>query len=536
MTSTTGISMAGTLKNMLASGFSTENCITELIDDSLGAGATHVRLTLVEGPHRLIVADNGCGMTCARLREAHVLNNRSAASSLKHGRFGIGRKHALVGLTQILAPVRTLTRAADGTYSQLDVNYPQVLLTDTMELNAHEMTMSGNKDWVSHAINHEVSGTVTIIPMPVTTYAELQEALTSSDVRNSLLYALGLVYHRPLETVMLEVVVGGITKRIQSINPLAGAKKANCSLETIKIYRQRVTGEVRVYYEDGGKSCRYPVQDNRRRKIFYEDLPGEEYDHLGDVILRSAYMNNWFIVQNPILESMGLRAWDITDKKDLGIQDVRQFMGGSYYQRNGKIIQRIPAEKPESSDKDPYTIASFKNSRHTIEFTPVFSEASSDDIFTLDNIFNVQINKSKVDVGEIQKDVAFTYRKRFREFRAAICKKLAAAAPAPAPAPIIIPAPAPAPVISMPEPPAQPPAESPAQPPTVKPVVKVPRAATVAIVPVSDRRVVDDLEGFAAFLSTVDFDTLKKEASNQIRPGAAALVAAIADLIEFVND
>jgi hypothetical protein len=52
----------------------------------------------------------------------------------------------------------------------------------------------------------------------------------------------------------------------------------------------------------------------------------------------------------------------------------------------------------------------------------------------------------------------------------------------------------------------------------------------------SDRRLLDDLEGFAAFLSTVDFEKLKQEASHKIRAGNAGLAVGIADLIEFVND
>lgn len=529
MTSTmaTGISMAGTLKNMLATGFSTENCITELIDDSLGARATHVRLTLADG--RLIVADNGCGMSRERLREAHVLNNRSAASATKHGRFGIGRKFALVGLTELKGSVRTLTRTADGDESQLDIDFSAAVRDDKLDLYPHDMARTVHPQWLAQAIEAESSGTVTVIPLAPAKMEELRGLLTVTDVRQSLVYTLALTYHGLLTSVNLEVVVDGGSRRIVGMNPLVSASSVS---ETLQIYRDRDGGDVRAYYEVNGQTCRYLTHDNRARKDIPEEVPAVGFDHLGEVHLRSAYCDDWLAVQNPILESLGLAGWN---EKDTGVQDVRPFLGGTFIQRNGKIIHRTPAEKPKSNDKDPFTIASFRNSRHVIEFTPVSfsSEASADDIFTLDDVFNVQINKSKVDVEEIQKDVAFTCRRRFHDFRVAVCKKLAAAAPASASAPAPLPptvkpvsSPSLSPVISMPEPVV----------PSVKPVVKVHRAATTAVVPVSERCVIDALEGFAVFLSTVDFETLKKEASHHMRPGAAALVSAIKDLMEFVED
>ena len=540
-----------------------------MIDDSLGAGATMIRLTLAD--NRLIGADNGSGMTCSKLREAHVLNNRSAASATKHGRFGIGRKHALVGLTQILAPVRTLTATIEGgkmVHSELLVDYPRVLRTDTMELTAHEITKSGDAEWQTHAITPSGTGTITIIPLPPTKYAELKGLFTNKDVRHSLMYTLGLTYHQFLEHVTIEVVVEGVTQTVRAINPLAGAATANTAMEILKIYRSPETGEIQTYYETNGQTCRYLIHDNRHRNDVPVVLPGKDYEHLGDVTLLSAYMDDWLSAQNPTFELMGLQAWN---DKDTGVQDVRPFLGGIYIRRNGKIIHRTPAEKPKSNDKNPYTIASFKNARLIIEFRPVITDAKDDDLFTLDDVFNVQINKSKVDVAEIDKDVAFTYKKRFNEFRSSIFKKLEASELASATATAKLIAPTitspvastasssttvklPAPSVTTAEVPvatttaagkqavtaSQPiSSNSSVSPPpaivTVQPVAKVQRAATTANVPVSDRRVIEDLEGLAAYLYCSNFEELKSAAGSQPKAGNAALCSSIAELIELIE-
>ncbi len=542
------ISMAGTLKNMLSTGFSTENCITEMIDDSLGAKATMIRLTLAD--NRLIVADNGTGMTCSKLREAHVLNNRSAASASKHGRFGIGRKHALVGLTLILAPVRTLTGAMEEgkiVHSEIVVDYPKVLRTDTMELTAHEITRSGDAEWQKHAIVPSGTGTITMIPLPLAKYAELKDLFANKDVRQSLLYMLGLTYHQLLASVTIEVVVEGVTQRVSAINPLAGA--TDTSVGTLKVYRSPATGDIRVFYnptegKEKGKWCRYLIHDNRQRSDNPEDLPGEEYMHLGDATLLSAYMDDWLPVQNPNFESMGLQTWNEGDE---GVQHVRAFLGGSYIRRNGKIIHRTPAEIPKSNTSDKPTVDSYERSRLIIDFRPVVTDGEDDDLFTLDDVFNVQINKSKIDVAEIQKDVAFAIKKRFHAFRLAMRKKLEVAKLATAttllatsitpPAAVtnassvsVVPVTIAAVTASHSNSSVSPPSA------TVQPVAKVQRAASMVNVPVSDYALLGKIQGLAALLNGYDYEERMSEASDQAKPGNAALSAAIDKLLEFMTE
>jgi hypothetical protein len=48
--------------------------------------------------------------------------------------------------------------------------------------------------------------------------------------------------------------------------------------------------------------------------------------------------------------------------------------------------------------------------------------------------------------------------------------------------------------------------------------------------------VIEDLEGLAAYATSVNFEALKNSASNLPKAGNAALCSSIAELIDFIND
>jgi hypothetical protein len=517
--------MAGTLKNMLATGFSTENCITELIDDSLGAGATYVRLTLAKD--RLIVADNGRGMTREKLGSAHVLNNRSAASSAKHGRFGIGRKYALVGLTELQGSVRTLTRTADGTNSQLDIDFATVVREDKMILYAHGFESDAHRDeWLPYAIRPNASGTISLIPLTESKKKELGDLFTATAVKQSLLYRLSVIYHRFLVSGSIELVIGDDTRKAKPVNPMAGAKKEDTRTLELSVFRLPGGSEIRSYSMTNGKSVRYRRNsETGRLKEFTETSP-EGWEQLGTVNVSAAYAADWLPLQLSTLEELGL---ELVQGDDEGVQSQREELGGAFFLRNGRVIQRLAPMKAKSGDKARYPFV--EQSRFTIEFQPVVVDAPDDDTFTMDNVFGVQVNKSRIDETLIDPAIKDPLNKFMTHFASEMYKKYNVSPMDSSVEPL-----PPSLVISMPEPVDPPAAAATVAPPPIKPVVKVHRAATTAVAPVSERCVVDALEGLAIFLSTVNFEKWKKEASDNMRPGAAALVAAITDLIEFVEE
>jgi len=448
-TMTNGISISGTFKNMLASGFSIRNCIDELIDDSIGASATCIRIHLISPtevgePAKLIICDDGAGMTEEGLKRAHILNNRSAVSSKKHGRFGHGRKAALANLTQLEHSVQTLTKTIEGDEVwQLDIKFPDVLISNALELHAHAASTKPELFWKMTAVTPATSGTITLIPLPVSIFRELDELISSNHLHTSLRYHFGVTYKNFLsDGGSIELYKNGaLIGNVVAVDPLGTAAETGI----LHVYRTPAN-EIQTFYDKDGKSRRYkrnPVTDNKTWKEF-DESPAEGIIHLGDVALSSAYAEDWFAVQTPVLESLGV-AIPVRD----GLTEFRSMLGGTFLYRNGKLIQRDPTPPPTSNTADAAHVKSIMLARHIIEFHPVESDAAvEDDAITLDDVFGIEVNKSKINKSRMNEELEKTYTKHFRAFQLEIKKKLAALSPVPVPVPV--PAP-PAPIITMPD-------------------------------------------------------------------------------------
>ena len=188
-----GISIPGMLKNMMREGFSTNHCLSELIDDSQGAGSTIIKI-LIEGKH-LVISDNGCGMTREKLRSSHYFHARSTAST-RHGRFGIGRKHAIVHFTGLKCVAQTVTRSAeDANLSQLNIDFPDVIKTGNLHLYAHGIEENVRPIWNMYAVDKDSNGTMTYLECAPSIIEELITRATSDNISNSLRYFLGSTYN-----------------------------------------------------------------------------------------------------------------------------------------------------------------------------------------------------------------------------------------------------------------------------------------------------------------------------------------------------
>jgi hypothetical protein len=104
------ISYKGLLRNMLESGFDTQDCIGEKVDDSSGAGAKHITITVEGKEKQLFFADDACGMDEEGLKDHGTLHNRKPPSNKKQGRYGIGGNHAEAEFTKLQGSSLTLTK------------------------------------------------------------------------------------------------------------------------------------------------------------------------------------------------------------------------------------------------------------------------------------------------------------------------------------------------------------------------------------------------------------------------------------------
>jgi Histidine kinase-, DNA gyrase B-, and HSP90-like ATPase len=107
-------------------GYNTQTALADIIDNSIAAGATEVRIELIwaELESRILCLDNGCGMSASGLDRAMRLGERNPLeerSTSDLGRFGLGLKTASFSQCRRLT---VATAGSDGMHSlRWDLDY-----------------------------------------------------------------------------------------------------------------------------------------------------------------------------------------------------------------------------------------------------------------------------------------------------------------------------------------------------------------------------------------------------------------------------
>ncbi|MFC1680355.1 ATP-binding protein [Pseudomonadota bacterium] len=89
-------------------GYSLEQAISDLVDNSISAGATHLLIRFLrsgENLRSLAVVDDGRGMTARELTDAMRFGSSPVSSALSLGKFGMGLKLASLSYARALAVV-----------------------------------------------------------------------------------------------------------------------------------------------------------------------------------------------------------------------------------------------------------------------------------------------------------------------------------------------------------------------------------------------------------------------------------------------
>jgi hypothetical protein len=211
-------------------GYDFVTAIADLVDNSLSAGARRVSVELCfeDGPPRVVVADDGAGMTRDRLAEALRLGSVRDYESNDLGKFGLGLKTASLSqcrrLTVITRHSRNYCRIASAT---LDID--TVATSNKWRLS---QDTSGGADTESARWLFGGTGTV-VIWEKLDRLVEFNRELSGWDrrrLRNMAEAAsshLAMVFHRFIEGVQgrprLRLVVNG--KKVPAWNPFASAEK-----------------------------------------------------------------------------------------------------------------------------------------------------------------------------------------------------------------------------------------------------------------------------------------------------------------------
>lgn len=247
-------------------GYDSYNSIMDLMDNSIDAGATQIRISIekenVGRPNEDIlisIADDGCGMSRETLSEALRIGSDTAHEATDLGKFGMGLVTASIGLSR---RVEVATKEAEGKalIGVFD-------LDDIAKANKF-VKQIGETD-ASRALADEAWDSGTVVRLSKTDRISNR---TTTDFAGSLRKTIGRVFRKFIASKRLVVLVN--EKQAEAYDPLMELHKEHPSVvvleETPLTVGGRQVGTVKaVEMPDLGKALNTELEIAPRNAGFY---------------------------------------------------------------------------------------------------------------------------------------------------------------------------------------------------------------------------------------------------------------------------
>ena len=466
------INISGLLKNLLSSGFNTRDCIGEMLDNSIGANSKNINIILDTKQNILIFSDDGCGMTKEELGKSHILHNRTETSVDKDGCYGIGGKHARSHFTQNVGIAKTISKSigndkTEDIYNSIntvEIDYGYSVKNNILTIYPRDIGCKDMKIWEKYSIDCVKTGTIVYINCHPSITEEIKLMIETDNICNSISYYIASVYNETITLgTKIKLICDENPHNIEAIDPSGWEtiSDENKKEVIIQLYTNNLSNDSNVsndlndinnvycYYKEDLFYRDYSNSDKRKnnKKISENEFNKDnKLLRIGDIILKSAYSSDWISCKKQLLEN---------NRIEINIPNTTTFkdeITGKFYIRNKKIITRFTAEKAKSGDKCKYDF--YPNSIHIIKFN-----ASS----ILDKLFDININKSRIDENNINNNVNNTIKNLISNFindmHKKHCKYCKYSVPDPIPDQILVPNPVPNPV-PLPDPVPVPPSDN----------------------------------------------------------------------------
>lgn len=408
----------------------------ELFDNAESAQAKNIKEYLDTVKKCLIIANDGNGIDGRAGLERAVCFYRDSEPSEKHGRYGIGLKHALIQFTQLMKKATIITCPEKPNYSekktieenrdnrklyQIEVDFPTIMKEEFLHFKAQCADRVAEKLWEQYAIDRYNTGTVIHIPCEDNVFSELLMMAQSTDIKTSLRYQLGITYQNYLKknhTLTLQIDDTPVNiVRIERLFYEQVPKDDRIQAE-LTICRDSHRN-IRVYVTRDKKQGYYTQSNpNVNRLKFVPEAPSDEWLPFGKMTLCATYVDDWIEKQRPSLEANGVVLPD-----NVSIQETRTILGGASIERNGKIVSIIPPTKETSGDTARYK---FVEEQHwAFSYTPIHDNRwiENERIYTLDNLLGIEVNKSRIDHSQINKNIWMVYQTLLKQFAGELYKK-----------------------------------------------------------------------------------------------------------------
>lgn len=200
------------VKSLRGFGYRPATAIADLIDNSLTAGASVIRIEFQwdEAEPSIRVVDNGHGMTPAQLVEAMRLGSDTSVdrSPSDHGRFGLGLKTGSFSQTRVLT---VCSKIVGGTAAIYRWDIDHVETADKWDLQ--EGPQPGSEKHLADIAKMQ-SGTIVLWEKLDALLPNASRSIdTFFEIADSVSGHIGMVFHRFISAGTLAVTVNGATVR-----------------------------------------------------------------------------------------------------------------------------------------------------------------------------------------------------------------------------------------------------------------------------------------------------------------------------------
>ena len=355
-----GVSVIGTMQNVLHIGITISDAICEGIDNSLDAQAREIRIKFNRDTRHYIHVDNGTGMPPEELPHAYCMNNRKQNNTRTHGKFGIGANALGIILSELEGGMTVVTKDSSAVHNcDMHMNFEQTISSGIFnrtvnvvdEDGTDNRSTNGNRLWNEFTnVTDNNTGTILQIKCSQRVANEISDMIDTRKLHDILAkqYYTQLSHHG--------VVIYINDEKIDAIDYLDRENAEHMKEKTYTICRIDDIPHVCSSRMDRNGDIKYKRFCFEVRKKWIDLSDKAKIEPIGEIKITSTFDPTW-------------------------ISNAQIGFGGFYFVREYKMVKKFPTQRENSGDHKVRPI--IESARHKIEFESV-----------LDDIFGVLVNKS----------------------------------------------------------------------------------------------------------------------------------------------
>ena len=396
--SASSISFDGFITSMTEMGFTPPHCMNEKIENSDSANAKNIKIILQNG--QMVIVDDGNGMNEEEMKTCGKFHNRSSSSALKHGTKGVGGNIADINLSGSGRVTYCSKSASARGITYMELNYSVDTEEEYRPRPQEAPRRIEQEVWDQHSLDKTHTGTVQqFTTVPPKMYNELVESIKSDNIIHCFRRIWAFTYESILrsgKTISFDVEGELFTLYPIDMMKYNETKETNRRTDHCSVWKRSIdeqNEEIRVCYTNQkGKLCYRDYSKSNKGNETTKTRPEDDgFTKIGNLTLTHTHNNNWRELHSEEMERNGI---------DTACSDqhfLNNIGGGALtIARNHKHVVQFPTCQTGVSAG---LVSFHQNSKHLLDY-----DANDD----MDPVLNIQLNKSNLVKGNIQKEVIRT--------------------------------------------------------------------------------------------------------------------------------